>query len=239
MSVVGDRVTVSRSAGVFKMTRQGLAPTSPVVYVRASPRRTCWRLSIVAGAVLFRLRQGKSRFGGEQRQLLARELLASAAGLRCQVTAATNVRYGLTVRSRPLTFLPRQRNLWVTDTVEWCRERSARVAGGCGAGGASAFFVASCVSNQFELPGKPFAVREDLRRKPDFIVGRFSENGVVAGRQTHLLTFALPSGAFLRFTLTCPGNHSATLHRAIGVRLESKARSPRCQREELVRRFWE
>jgi len=94
-------------------------------------------------------------------------------------------------------------------------------------------------SYQLETMRKLYAVREDLRQKPGFIVGRFSEKGVVAGRQKHLLTFALPSGAFLRFTLVCPGNHSAAIHRATGVRLESEARSPCCQREELVRRFWE
>src|SRR5581483_2423337 len=110
--------------------------------------------------------------------------------------------------------------------------RSVRVAGESGADGPRLFFVASCLSNRFELPGKPYAVR-DLRRKPDFIVGRFSENGVVAGRQNHLFAFALTSGAFLRFTLVCPGNHSTAIHRAISIRLESEARAPCCQREEV------
>jgi len=37
---------------------------------------------------------------------------------------------------------------------------SAREAGEPIAGGASTFFVASCLSSQFDLPGKRYAVRE-------------------------------------------------------------------------------
>jgi hypothetical protein len=55
---------------------------------------------------------------------------------------------------------PRQRNLWATDTVEWCgklgtcsrrtRCRELRL-----------FFVAGCLSNQFDLHGGRYAFSED------------------------------------------------------------------------------
>src|SRR5690348_4306838 len=50
---------------------------------------------------------------------------------------------------------PRHRNLRVTDTVEWCRE--GRLAQPVPVGRRLFCFVASCLSNQFELPGKPYA----------------------------------------------------------------------------------
>jgi hypothetical protein len=59
---------------------------------------------------------------------------------------------------------PRQRNLWVTDTFEWRREaRLAQSANPMSDSEASAFvFVASCLSNQFALPGKRHGVTRGL-----------------------------------------------------------------------------
>jgi hypothetical protein len=49
------------------------------------------------------------------------------------------------------------KNLWATDTVEWRQECSAGVAGDPLPGWwGTGFFVASCPSNQFDLPGKRY-----------------------------------------------------------------------------------
>jgi hypothetical protein len=61
-----------------------------------------------------------------------------------------------------LFFVPRQRNLWVTDTVERCRKaRLAQPANTLPDGGLWLFSLASCLSNQFDLSGKRYAVDRD------------------------------------------------------------------------------
>ena len=54
---------------------------------------------------------------------------------------------------------PRRRNLWFTDMVAWCLE--ARLAQPANSMPVVKFFLflASCLSNQFALPGKRYAVR--------------------------------------------------------------------------------
>jgi hypothetical protein len=48
---------------------------------------------------------------------------------------------------------------------------SARVAGEPAAGGASASFLARCLSNQFDLPGKRYAAREDQSGAGPLFIG--------------------------------------------------------------------
>ena len=60
--------------------------------------------------------------------------------------------------------MPRRRNLGVTDTLQWRpKAQLAQPANPCGIARRQLFvFVASRLWNQLALPGKRYAVREDL-----------------------------------------------------------------------------
>ena len=93
--------------------------------------------------------------------------------------------FGLVSLLAATILMPRQRNLWVTDTVEWCREARLGVAGESAAGwwGAGSF-AASCLSNQFDIPGKRYAVtsrpsRRACESRTDYCLLDFSGSGAV------------------------------------------------------------
>ena len=75
-----------------------------------------------------------------------------------------------------LFFMLRQRNPWVTDAVEMVPGNSVPVtpANPQLDGDFGSFFLASCLSGQFDLPGKRYAANKDQSRGEDF-----SSSGVI------------------------------------------------------------
>src|SRR5438552_1503039 len=85
--------------------------------------------------------------------------------LLCKAGYVYSLNRGLNQRTPEVSlFKPRQRNLWVADTFEWRQDpQLAQPANPMPDSAAFSFllFVASCLSNQFALPGKRYGVREE------------------------------------------------------------------------------